>query len=172
VAVAMFTFALTVGGVAGTFLLASGFFDQFALRILNDQGSADARISMLKLLGQMPLSALLFGASADYVATLQRLNGTEFGIECFWVAMIANYGVLICVPFFTGFVAFLFDMRRVTRAPSGWAILLFVAICSTSASLSGKTTAFAQFAAMLLLLLRPTYERTRDHLVTSARLQR
>jgi hypothetical protein len=171
-AVAALTFALTGGAVAVLLLVAGGFFDQFADRFVSDQGSAATRLSMFKLLSQMPLSALLFGASPDYVATLQRLNGIEFGIESFWIAMMANYGVLICVPFFAGLVAFFFDLKRATRAPSGWTILMFVAICSTSASLSGKTTAFAQFAVILLVLLRPIDEQMRGRRVAGAWLRR
>ncbi len=155
---ATFMLALTVGIVTAGLLAAGGYFDQFASRFVSDQGSFDARISMFKLLGEIPFSALLVGPRPEYVATLQRLYGIEFGIESFWVAMIANYGVLVSIPFFMGLAAFLFDLKRVTRAPSGWAILLFVAICSTSASLSGKTTGFAEFAVILLLLLRPVAE--------------
>ena len=160
---ATFALVLTVGIVAASLLVAGGYFDQFASRFVSDEGSFNARISMFKLLGEIPYSALLAGPSPEYVATLQRLEGIEFGIESFWVAMIANYGILISIPFFIGLTAFLFDLKRVTRSPSGWTILLFVAICSTSASLSGKTTGFAEFAVMLLLLLRPVAERAPTH---------
>jgi len=142
-------------------LIAGGFFDLFLQRFLQDQGSASARVAMFDLLNQMPFFAFLFGSDPEHVATLQRLEGIEFGIESFWIAFIAFYGLVISIPFFAGLIAFLFDLKRATRPPGGWAIVFFMAICSASLSLAGKTTSFAMVVAMLLLLLRPVAERER-----------
>jgi hypothetical protein len=146
--------------LVGVVLLSSGgFFDLFIRRFSQDMGSADARVAMFDLIHQMPLSAFLFGSDPEHVATLQRLQGIEFGIESFWVAFVAFYGIVISVPFFAGLIAFLFDLKRAVRSGGGWTILFFIAVCSTSLSLAGKTSAFAMVAVMLLLLLRPQAEQ-------------
>jgi hypothetical protein len=152
---AIFAAVATMTVVGLVLLIGGGFFDLFLKRFAQDQGSADARVAMFDLLSQMPFFAFLFGSDPEHVATLQRLEGIEFGIESFWVAFVAFYGLVISIPFFAGLVAFLLDVKRMARAPSGWAILFFIAVCSTSLSLAGKTTAFAIFVTMVLLLLRP-----------------
>lgn len=153
--VAFFAAIATAATIGLIVLFTGGFFDLFAGRFEQDQGSADARVAMFRLLDQLPLPAFLFGSDPEHVATLQRLDGIEFGIESFWVAFVAFYGIVIAIPFFAALAAFFLDLKRATRAPSGWAILFFIGVCSTSLSLAGKTTAFAMFVAMLLLLLRP-----------------
>jgi hypothetical protein len=153
--VALFTAIATAATIGLIVLFTGGFFDLFAGRFEQDQGSADARVAMFGLLDQLPFAAFLFGSDPEHVATLQRLDGIEFGIESFWVAFVAFYGIVIAIPFFAALAGFFFDLKRATRIPSGWTILFFIGVCSTSLSLAGKTTAFAMFVAMLLLLLRP-----------------
>jgi len=135
-------------------LAASGFFDLFLMRFVEDSGSAEARLSMLELVAQIPPQQLFFGPDPAYVETLQRLEGIRFGIESFWVAFIAYYGILFSVPFFAGLLLFLHELRFTARPPSGWVIIFFLVICSTSASLSGKTCGLAIFVAQIMLMLR------------------
>lgn len=153
---AIFMAVSTAAIVGLVLLIGGGFFDLFIKRFIQDEGSANARLAMFDLVNQIPLSAFLFGSDPEHIATLQRLEGIEFGIESFWVAFVAFYGIVISVPFFAGLMSFLGDLKRVTRAPSLWTIIFFVVVCSTSLSLAGKTTSFGMFAAMLLLLLRPS----------------
>lgn len=136
-------------------LVTGGFLDKFLMRFVEDDGSAASRLIMFELVGKIPFHELLIGADPDVVATLQRTEGIAFGIESFWVAFIAYYGILISVPFFVGLIAFLVGLARQTSKGSGWVIFLFILICSTSASLSGKTTAFGLFVAIILVLMRP-----------------
>jgi hypothetical protein len=148
--------AAIVGSIVVLVLLAmGGFFDLFALRFQQDLGSSDARVAMFHLIGQLPFFGILFGSDPEHVATLQRLNGIEFGIESFWVAFVTFYGIVIAIPFFAGFVGFLFDLKDATREGAGVAIIFFIIVCSTSLSLAGKTTSLAMFTVMLLVLLRP-----------------
>jgi hypothetical protein len=158
---------LTIGGVATGVLLATGsivfgvelasigYFDKFFERFIDDQGSASARIAMFRLFEQIPFPSLVTGPDPELVSSLQRLEGIEFGIESFWIAFLISYGLLLAIPFFVGFFAFLADLARASRAGGTLAIVYFVAVCSTSASLSGKTTVLAMFVTMLLILLRP-----------------
>jgi hypothetical protein len=143
---------LAATGVA--VLGSSGFFDKFLERFVSDEGSAESRIGMLHMLGQVPLTELLFAPDPELVATLQRMEGLEFGIESFWVAMIAYYGIAVSGLFFISFFAFLRDLWRAAKPQSLWILVFFVVVCSTSASLSGKTTSFAVTVALTLVLLR------------------
>lgn len=135
-------------------LASLGFFDRFILRFLEDDGSAETRISMFHLIGQIPFRDLLFGPDPETVATLQRLEGVEFGIESFWVAFIAYYGILVSVPFFVAFMMFLNDLRRVTQPQTIWVLFFYLVTASTSASISGKTTSLAVIVVMIVVLLR------------------
>ena len=152
---AVFAAVATLTAIGIILLLGGGFFDLFAQRFAQDMGSTNARVAMLDLIKQLPFSAFLFGSDPEHIATLQRLEGIEFGIESFWVAFVAFYGIVISILFFAGLAAFLFDLKRAARPAGGWVIFFFIAICSTSMSLAGKTSALAMVAAMLLLLLRP-----------------
>lgn len=148
--------ALVPVAVIGTVLLVSeGFLDKFLLRFVEDQGSAASRLVMFDLVGDIPFHDLLVGPDPAVVATMQRTYGIAFGIESFWVGFIAYYGILVSVPFFVGLFAFLADLKRQTIPGAAWASVLYILICSTSASLSGKTTGFGQFVVLALLLLRP-----------------
>ncbi|BCW89866.1 hypothetical protein sos41_30340 [Alphaproteobacteria bacterium SO-S41] len=135
-------------------LVADGFLDKFIMRFISDEGSAASRVRMFDLIGRIPFHELLVGADPEVVATLQRTEGIAFGIESFWIAFIAYYGILISLPFFIGLLTFFYDLWRATQVRAFWPILFFLTVCSTSASLSGKSTTLAQFVVMLLILMR------------------
>lgn len=147
---------------------ADGFFDKFIMRFIEDEGSADTRVKMFDLLGQIPFHNLLVGADAEVVATLQRTTGIAFGIESFEIGFIAYYGILISVPFFIGLAAFCVTIARATRPGSGWVILYFMVLCSGSASLSGKGTLLGVFVVLVVILLRrpPRLARAPDSLAS------
>ena len=154
-AAAAAAFVVPVRVIGAAALVADGFLDKFIGRFVSDAGSAEARVRMFDLIARIPLHDLLVGADPDVVATLQRTEGIAFGIESFWIAFIAYYGILISVPFFIGLMAFLREIWRAASPAAIWPILFFLAVCSTSTSLASKTTAFGQFAALVLLLMRP-----------------
>lgn len=136
-------------------LVADGFLDKFIGRFVSDGGSAEARVRMFDLIGRIPFHELLVGADPATVATLQRTEGIAFGIESFWIAFLAYYGILISVPFFIGLLAFMREIWRAASPGAVWPLLFFLAVCSTSTSLASKTITFGQFAALVLLLMRP-----------------
>jgi hypothetical protein len=150
VVAAMAVLAVLVVAASG-----ADFFYRFFERFVEDQGSAETRIAMFSLIAQIPLRDLVFGPSPELVATLQRLEGIEFGIESFWVGMIAYFGVIVSLPLFLGLMLFLFrDVLREARTGAGWTALYVVAVASTSASFSGKTTSLALLVVMIVVLAR------------------
>jgi hypothetical protein len=135
-------------------LVSGGFFDKFLGRFLDDGGSAAARSSMFDVIWALTPEMLWFGSDPDYIASLQRQEGIPFGIESFWVALIAYQGLLFSIPFFAMFLVFLNGFRKWAIPGSAGNILLFLLIISTSTSLSSKTAMLAVFAIAFCVLLR------------------
>jgi hypothetical protein len=136
-------------------VISEGFLDRFIMRFVDDGGSAGARLVMFDVLGRFTFEELLVGPDPGTLATLQRVYGIAFGIESFWFAFIAFYGLLTSIPFFVGFLAFLYDLWRSAKPASGWVIFYFLAVCSTSLSIAGKSTMVGVLIAVIVVLLRP-----------------
>lgn len=152
IAVALLAPVLPVGLAV---LYDSGFFDKFIDRFFNDGGSAGSRIVMFEVMGQFSFEELLVGPDSEVVASLQRVYGIAFGIESFWVAFVAYYGLLISLPMFVGLFAFLADMVGKTRPAAWWIVAYFILVCSTSLSLAGKGTMIAVLVALVVATMRP-----------------
>lgn len=153
-AAAAIAFVVPVVAIAFGLLVADGFFDKLLMRFVEDEGSAASRLRMFDLISQIPPEELFTGPDPVYVMQLQRLNGIPFGIESFWVGFVAYYGLLITIPFLIGMVAFWIDLGRAATWQGWWTILFFVAVCTTSASLSGKTTVIGMLVAFNLTMFR------------------
>lgn len=142
--------------VAGGILVAEGFLDRFLMRFVDDEGSAQARLIMFDVLGRFSWQELLVGPDAGTLATLQRVYGIPYGIESFWFAFIAFYGILTSIPIFIGLIAFLYDVRRLSTVHAWWVIGFFLAVCSTSLSLAGKSTTMGVLLATIVVTMRPS----------------
>lgn len=146
-------------GLAGLALLAqSGFFDRLLERFADDNGSANTRIIMVQMLGQIPLLDLLLGPDPAWISSLQRLNGIELGLESFWLATILQYGLIVSLIFFAGLFAFCRDLVAASRRGSVFVLVFFFIIATTSVSISAKTTVFGMIVAIMLILLRPDHK--------------
>lgn len=152
-ALLILTGVAAAAGIAG--LAEGGFFDKFIGRFLDDGGSAAARTSMFDVLWALSPEMLWLGSDPDYIASLQRQVGIPFGIESFWIAMIANQGLLFSVPFFVLFLLYLNEYRRALIPGTIWSLLLFLLIISASTSLSSKTAMLTIYTIAACLLLRP-----------------
>lgn len=137
------------------YLVSEGYLDKFLTRFTEDGGSAGSRLVMFDVFASFSFEELLIGPDPGLLATRQRVYGTAFGIENFWLAMILFYGLLTTIPFFLGFLCFLADLRRATR-PQAWIVIAyFLIVCTSSLSLAGKSTMLGVFVATVLILLRP-----------------
>jgi hypothetical protein len=153
-AAAAFVFVVPLVVIGFGLLIGDGFFDKFLMRFVEDEGSAASRLRMFDLLSQLSWEELFTGPDPIYVMQLQRLNGIAFGIESFWVGFVAYYGLLITIPFLIGMIAFWIDLGRSATWQGWWTILFFVAVCTTSASLSGKTTVIGILVVINLTMFR------------------
>ena len=143
---------LAVAAIAGAYM--GGFFDQFILRFSDDLGSAKARVIMLDFFRIIPTWDIIIGPDPTYVASLQSLEGIEFGIESFWVGFIFAHGAIMATLFFIGLGAFCWQLVRKTRPETAMLLIFFFLVASTSVSLSVKTLSFAMFVSLAMTMLR------------------
>ena len=141
-----------------------GLFDQFMERFVNDKGSASARVMMFEVFRDLSFLDIMIGPDPDYIATLLRAQGLNFGIESFWVAFILSYGFVVSMIFFLGLFAFLFDVVKASSQRAVWPLLYFLIVSSTSVSLSAKGTDLAMVIVMALLLLKSPAQYSRGQI--------
>jgi hypothetical protein len=139
----------------GLFLLAStNFFAHFVERFADDSGSAQTRSDMFVVFDKVPLVELLLGPDQRQVVTWQGMLGLERGIESFWLCFALFYGLAVSLVIFAGILMLCRDIVRACRPGAAWVLLFFIAVCSLSLSLAGKSNILAQVTVMLLVLLR------------------
>lgn len=138
----------------GFALIATGYVDHTLERFNADAGSATTRLRMFALLEPMSWSDLVLKPDKDLVATLQRIQGLEYGIESSWLGLLLIYGAVVTAVVLAGLAAFAASVLRRCAHGAGCVLLLYFILVSVSASMSGKTTTFAMTVAMLMLFLR------------------
>ena len=140
-------------------LALGGFFDKLALRFVSDGGSAHARLEMLALFERIPLRDLMFGPDTEFVETLRRVSGLEWGIENPVVRMLLYQGAFMTALITLAVVLFVAEIVRRCRPGTVLPVLGFALLVNTSESLASKTTLLAKFAILMLALYRPLGER-------------
>ena len=165
---ALFLVAIAVCVLLASVLADSGFADRMIERFQNDQGSATTRIAMFNLFDPLSWSDILLGPDPDQIATLQRLEGLEFGIESSWVGLVLAYGLVVTLILVTGLAAFARSLLRTAGRGTGFVLAYFFILVSVAATLSTKTTIFAMTVAMVLIFLerdvRPSQARSTPRL--------
>lgn len=136
-------------------LIEAGFFDRMIDRFSNDAGSAETRMKMFELFRPFDVESLLLGPDAGVLATQQRLQGLEFGIESFVVGFILDYGLIVALLLFAGLGAFIAAILRAAGRGAGAALLVFFVVAATSESIAAKTTEFGVVVALAMLFIRP-----------------
>jgi hypothetical protein len=134
-------------------LLAVGFLDQMLLRFTSDNGSAWARVESFNLLASLDARELLFGTAADRLDSLQSLFGIRIGIENFWFACIAQYGLIATALLTAGLACFFTEVLRRSRPAAAALVAFLVVIAASSLSFSAKGVMLTQYLTLILLLL-------------------
>jgi hypothetical protein len=132
----------------------AGFFDQLLMRFVDDQGSAKARVIMLKLFNYISWEDLVFGPDQDLIGSLQRTEGIEYGIESFWIAFILTNGLAVAFMFFLALFGFSWQLAVYTRTSTLLLLIYFYLLASTSVSMSAKTCSFGMFVIMIMAMMR------------------
>lgn len=144
----------TVGLIFLVVFLEGGGADRFLARFSEDHGSAQTRLSMLKIFGTLTDEQFLLWPDADLVWQAQREHAIRIGVESSEVGFVANYGLLPTLVFFAALAAFLRELVRSTSRRALWQIAYFVLVMSTSLGIAAKTTVLG-FLVLLTLTLTP-----------------
>jgi hypothetical protein len=152
---------LVIAGICGVFLVAAGvftlfdvgFLDKMLLRFSSDRGSAYARLESLQLLMSFDWHELLLGADAARVDSLQTMLGLQVGIEDFWIACIAQYGLVHTVLLTIGLACFFAEVLWRSRPAARALVVFLIIIAASSVSFSSKGVKLTQHITLMLLLL-------------------
>ena len=143
-------FAVVAGALV---LLDVGFLDKMLLRFTSDNGSAWARIESLNLLASLDAREVLFGVDSARLDSLQSLFGIRIGIENFWIACIAQYGLIATALLTIGLACFFTEVLRRSHPAAAALVAFLLVIAASSLSFSAKTVMLAQYVMLMLLLL-------------------
>ena len=135
-------------------LAALGFFDALLDRFAADGGSANARVAMFDLFGQLPLRALVMGPDTDLVESLRRIEGLEWGIENPVIRTLLYHGAVVTALLTAAVALFLAEIGRQCRRGVALPMLAFVVLINTFESIGGKTSLLTKFAVLALALYR------------------
>jgi hypothetical protein len=134
-------------------LFNAGFLDQMLLRFSSDNGSAWARVASIQLLMSLDWRELLLGVDSARLESLQGLFGIRVGIEDFWFACIAQYGLIVTIVLTIGLACFFAEVLRRSHAAARVHVVFLVVMAAGSITFSAKGVTLAQYVILMLLLL-------------------
>lgn len=134
------------------FMLFSGALDDLLGRFTDDNGSAEARVIMMKLFDLFEVSDLMLGPRPDLVDSALNTLGIKVGIENTWIALIFQYGALMTGFFAVAMMALFWEVWRRARAGATLLFVFFLIVISSAIGLASKTMMFVEFALTLLFI--------------------
>lgn len=137
---------------AVAFAVSVGLLDEPISRFVDDNGSAEARVTIMRLFSTFEFGDLMLGPKPDLVNSALSTLGIEIGIENTWIALIFQYGALMTLFFVLGLLALFWEFWRQAHSGATLLFIYFFIIISSSTGLSAKTMIFVHFALLLLFL--------------------
>ncbi|NLH81874.1 MAG: hypothetical protein GX458_13645 [Phyllobacteriaceae bacterium] len=134
--------------------------DKFLSRFDQDYGSAQTRMSMLKIFGDLTNEQFLLWPDAELIWQAQREHAIRIGVESSEVGFVANYGLLVTIAFFLALGAFLRELVVATSARTWWTILYFAVVMSSSLGIAAKSTVLALFVVLTVVVMPRTKPAT------------
>ena len=131
-----------------------GFFTALLDRFAADGGSANARVAMFDLFGQLPLRGLVVAPDTDLVETLRRIDGLEWGIENPVIRTLLYHGAVVTAALTVAVTLFLVELARRCRRGIALPMIAFLVLINTFESIGGKTTLLTKFVVLLIALYR------------------
>jgi hypothetical protein len=139
----------------------NGFFDVLMDRFADDGGSANSRLEMFEVLGQLSGRDILIGASGDVIDSMRRTSGLEWGIENPVVRLLLYQGAIFTVFLIAGFALFLFEIAGKLRPGARMAFVFFIIVINSYESISNKAVGLAQFVVLVLVMFHPSNSASR-----------
>lgn len=135
--------------------------DRFLERFTNDYGSAQTRVSMLRIFDALTPEQFLLWPDADLIAQAQREQDIRIGVESSEVGFVAGHGLLVTIFFFATLAAFLREVVAASSSRAWWSVFYFAAVMSSSLGIAAKTTVLGTFVLFTLVLFaRPSTDPT------------
>jgi hypothetical protein len=142
-------------GIAAVPVLAYlGLFDQLFDRFADDGGSSRSRLLMLPLVQSFNWGDLLWGASTDYVKSQVYSFGLEWGVENPFLQISVDQGVVVASLVMSGFLLVLYDAYRRLMPRVIFPMTVYLLLCSSFGSFSGRFFTFSIFMVVIATLFR------------------
>ena len=139
----------------GTALSAAGFFTPLLARFESDGGSAEARVLMFDLVGQVPWRDLLVGPDPAFIDAIRLTAGLEQGIENPIVSFLLYQGLIVTGLMLATFALFVWEVAHRRARGTALPILGFLFLVNTFEGLAGKSDLLAKFILMLVAFYPP-----------------
>lgn len=130
----------------------AGFFNVVTDRFADDGGSAQTRLAMLDVFEQLSWGDILLGGDADFIDSIRRTRGLEWGIENPLVRLILYQGLAFTIIILVGFVLFLFEIVRRSRSGTMLPVAFFLLVANSYESIGNKSIMLAQFVVLILVM--------------------
>lgn len=152
VALACVSILVPVLALAAAALVTGGFFDLLLDRFADDSGSANTRVAMFEIFGQLSARDILIGANHEIVDSIRRSMGLELGIENPVVRLVLYQGSIFTGFLIVGFTLFLIEIAHRLRSGYAISLIFFLVVVNSYESISNKTTGLAQFIVLLMAM--------------------
>lgn len=127
--------------------------DKFLQRFSQDHGSAQTRVSMFRIFGDLDWAQFLAWPDADLITQAQREYALRIGVESSEVGLVASYGLLTAGLFMAALGAFMSDLVRATGKRTFWLVIYFVGVMSASTGIANKSTNLAMYTVSVFLIM-------------------
>ena len=95
----------------------------------------------------------MHAARHQLIGSGQTVIGIRVGIEDFWVACIAQYGLIVTIVLTVGLACFFVEILRRSHPAAHALTLYLVVMAAGSITFSAKGVTLAQYVILMLLLL-------------------
>jgi hypothetical protein len=136
---------------AGLFAV-GGFFDVMLNRFADDGGSAQSRLAMFEIFGQLSLGDIIMGANPEMIDAIRRSMGLEWGIENPLVRLLLYQGVIFAGFMVAGFALFMVEIARRLGPGYGLPMMFFLVVINSYESIANKTIGLALFIVLMLAM--------------------
>jgi hypothetical protein len=136
---------------AGLFAV-GGFFDVMLNRFADDGGSAQSRLAMFDIFGQLSPGDIIMGANPEMIDAIRRTMGLEWGIENPLVRLLLYQGVIFTGFMVAGFALFMVEIARRLGPGYGLPMVFFLVVINSYESISNKTIGLSLFIVLMLAM--------------------
>ena len=144
---------VTIGAIGEVLFVDGGGADRFIDLLNEDHGSAQTRVSMFYVFGNLSWDQFLLWPDPSLIEQAQRDFALRIGIESSEVGLVAAYGLIPMLLFGVAISMFMRELVRITSPATWWTIAYFVVVMSASNGVAAKSTNFAIHIGMIFAIM-------------------